>query len=110
MDIDSVDLNLPRIFDAVYTEGNVSRTAIRWLRTEHVGPLVRSALAMGGRWRVWRARNPRGGIPRALARNKQDQRKPSKRMAFCFRISGMTSGRKPATWKSCIQRSGVIKG
>ncbi len=99
MDINSVDLDLLRISDTVYTEGNVSRTAIRWLRTEYV---VRQSVAC---W-PWEVEGACG----AQARGKRDQRKPSKRMAFCFRIRGMTSGRKPATWKSCIQRSGVIKG
>ena len=35
---------------------------------------------------------------------------PSKRTALSFRIPGITSGLKPASSKSFIQRSGVIKG
>jgi hypothetical protein len=43
------------------------------------------------------------GLRRAQARR-------SRRLAFSFRISGCTSGLKPASAKSFIQRSGVISG
>jgi hypothetical protein len=49
----------------------------------------------------------------ALARGasvRVDQEKPSNRLAFSFRISGLTLSLKPASSKSFIQRSGVIKG
>ncbi len=36
--------------------------------------------------------------------------RPSKRIALPFKMPGITSGLKPATSKSFIQRSGVING
>ncbi len=36
--------------------------------------------------------------------------KPNKRIALPFKMPGITSGLKPATSKSFIQRSGVISG
>ena len=41
---------------------------------------------------------------------KSQEPKPSRRIAFCLRMSGATSGLKPAFSKSASQRSGVIKG
>jgi len=43
------------------------------------------------------------GVQAALSR-------PSKRIALPFKMPGITSGLKPATSKSFIQRSGVING
>lgn len=38
------------------------------------------------------------------------QRRPNSRMAFSFKIKGMTFSLNPASAKSAIQRSGVISG
>ncbi len=44
------------------------------------------------------------------ANSRGDQARPSKRTALPLRMPGMTSGLKPATSKSFIQRSGVMSG
>ena len=51
---------------------------------------------------------PPFGIERTLRRLYSRSR--NARIAFCFRIRSCTSGLKPASWKSFIQRSGVISG
>ncbi len=45
-----------------------------------------------------------------LGRHRQPSASRSARIAFCFRIRSWTSGLKPASLKSLIQRSGVMSG
>ena len=59
---------------------------------------------------IQHARRPRGAVVHLGAALLLVQPSPSSRTALSFRISGLTSGLKPASSKSFIQRSGVISG
>ena len=50
------------------------------------------------------------GLLSGCAPRNEGHAKPSNLTALPFKIPGMTSGLKPATSKSFIQRSGVMRG